>query len=106
MISQFQTLNLITSALNDNLEVEDRIEEVTLNTAQRNKEVETVKDWLRDMETLRMKSNKSLKWVPKMRVEWIGDRNIEEMTENFQNWENILYHDIKKSTVNSGRNLQ
>lgn len=56
--------------------MEDRIEEVSLNIAQRNKEVETVKD----IKTLRAGSNKSLKWVPNKRIKWIDD-SIEEMTE-------------------------
>ena len=35
--------------------------------------METVKGKLKDMKTVKIKSNISLKWVHKKRKEWIGD---------------------------------
>lgn len=72
--------------------------------------METVKDRLKDMETLRMKSNKGLKWVPKMRVEWIGDRQYWRNDREFSELRKYIMPRSKKKkkkpTVNSGRNLQ
>lgn len=59
--------------------------------------METAKDRLRDKRTLRMKSNKSLKQVPKKRVERVGDRPYWRNDREFSELRKYIVLQYKKA---------
>lgn len=86
--------------------MEDKVGEVTLNAAQSNKEVEIEIDRVREMETVRIKSNVSLKWVPKKRTEWTGARQYWKDHREFPELIAQMTPQYRENTVSSDRNLQ